>query len=48
MTRKEPASRGEQHSVPPAEQRPASAPREHLDLMSKHQQLDFPFEIATT
>jgi len=46
MSRENPAGRGEQHPVSTAERRPASAPREHLDLMSENQQLGFPFQVT--
>ncbi len=47
VPRQGPARRGEQHPVPRAEERPASAPREHLDLIPEDQQLGFPFQVSS-
>jgi hypothetical protein len=48
MAGQDTAGCGEQDPVPPAERRAASAPREHLHLMSKDEQFRFPFQIGST
>jgi hypothetical protein len=44
--RQDPARRGEQHPVSPAEERPANPSREDLELMSEDQQLGFAFQVT--
>ncbi|MGH2652359.1 MAG: hypothetical protein ACRDHK_14245, partial [Actinomycetota bacterium] len=42
----DPAHRGEQHPVTPAERRPVNGPQGDLELMSEDQQFGLPFQVT--